>query len=912
MKIYQHLINNSITVCFQRSSKYDFFLMGYYSLLFTSAFCMGSVLLVITSIRHFFLAFEIFWLLVIATTAVSSSEHFCGIIKNVIRQCVAVIIGSILSYISFSMRPMLTSKLCPFYLFKFVFATYYFLTFQDSLRKEFYSPIDELLFTLGSAASFGSCLLTCLLLRAPFANILFIQTSSTLIKRSISYIKQLKLQTNFVFSNNNSFKMHFKDIDEDSKSKTNDMILKLQFQNQDYGERLNHLDQMLSDSRKEFWAKHCIQHFERIQILFERNLKKLIAIGLKVNEEIDDKTRSEFGLIIPQINILFDEIINIFIQMGNQLQYKFLHTKNSDYCQWFHGEIASIYYNDFDKMDENDNSFYYSHLDFIYKINNFKDIKENSLEWNQIEINKSFETIDETISKIDQLFETIFKDAPLFDPNADNSISKVYILLNCLNSFCLEQKLLSKEIFLIAYHNSLNRNKPQEYLAIAATIKRFWNFIKTHNQRKQKRMEIKRKNAEEFPEILRVKFTTKEKLKLYIIPLIKDRLLYNWQFTIKYSLFRAGGAVAIYELKKHSQFQLFDQLNWMLNAYIVTDGPDIGAIGALTFIRAIVLLFGGFLGYACVVISELGNDTSKALIYIGISFSIMFLFGILLNFQIFKGMITNVIFTYTVISIPLYENGSDIIFTLYRTGYVVLGYIMVFVLSMIMPYYDHRELEKNLFKIPFLIIQLVDYLFYYQSNKTSLSLTYDETNENYVFNNIDYNNFSHVNNINCDNIFKMAEKKTIDQHESNFCEKYINLRRIFPAQRNLLLNSDLELVFKRKQYYTLENHLFSIQYFQNLFGVLECIFVSNEAPIRAIGKESRIQIRELFNDLELSSTLLSHFPVEKDNLCRVIRKSSLPSLLYKRDNGIDLMNQLIEHVNSLILNFNLTTLEIHQ
>ncbi|KAN0018665.1 hypothetical protein ACTFIU_008594 [Dictyostelium citrinum] len=935
MKIYQHFINNSITVFFQRNSKYDFILMVYYSLLFSSAFCIGSILLVISSIRHFFLAFELFWLLVIATTAIVSSEHFYGIIKNVIRLCIAVILGSILSYISFSMvgrsvwpnvfiffvilllgtGPMMTSKLCPFYLFKFVFLTYYYLTFEDTFRKEFYSPIDELLFTLGSAASFGSCLLTCILLRAPFANILFVQTSNTLLKRSISYIKELKLQTNLIFSHDNNFKIYYRDIDEKSKKKTKDLILKLQFQHQDYSERLNHLDQMLSDSKKEFWAKHYIQHYERIQILFERNLKKLIVIGLKINEEIDDKIRREIEPIIPQVNILFDEILNIFQEMGNQLKYKFVHTNNNDCSQWFNNTIASKYYHDLDKMDENDHSFYYSHLDFIYEINGFKDIKENSLEWNQIQINKSFERIDETISKIDQLFESIFKEAPLFNPNKDNSLSKVYILLKSLNTFGLEQKLLSKEIFLVSYHNSINRNKPQEYLAIVATIKRFFKFIKNHKQRK-----LEKNNHEETLKKDRNKISIKEKFKLYLVNLIKDRFLYNWQFTIKYSLVSAGGAVAIYEIKRHSQFQLFEMLNWMLNAYIVTAGPDIGALGALTFVRVIVLIVGGFLGYASIIICELGgNDASKALIYIGFSFAIIFLLGVILNFQIFKGMITNIVFTFSVVSIPLYENGSNIIFTLYRVGYVVLGFILVFIISMIIPYYDYRELEKNLFKIPFLIIELVDYLFYYsfeethQSNKTLLSIPYNETNENYVFNNIDYNNFSHVNNINSEKSFKIAEKITIDQYKSIFSEKYINLRRIFPAQRNLLLDSNLELIFKRKEFHRLENDLLSIQYFHDLLGVLEFAFVeSHETHIRTIGKESRKQARELFDELELSSTLLCHIPVEKDNLGRVIRNSSLPYLSHKRDNGIELMNKLTDHVNSIISNYNIPILEKHQ
>ncbi|KAM9971483.1 hypothetical protein ACTFIW_011461 [Dictyostelium discoideum] len=934
MKIYQHFINNSITVFFQRNSKHDFLLMVYYSLLFTSSFCIGSVLLVISSIRHFFLAFELFWLLVIATTAIVSSEHFYGIIKNVIRLCVAVIMGSILSYISYSMvgrsiwpncfiffvilllgtGPMMTSKLCPFYLFKFVFLTYYYLTFEDTFRKEFYSPIDNLLFTLGSAASFGSCLLTCLLLRAPFANILFIQTSNTILKRSISYIKQLKLQTNLVFSRNNNFKIYYRDIDEYSKRKTNDLILKLQFQHQDYSERLNHLDQMLSDSKKEFWAKNYIQHFERIQILFERNLKKLIAIGLKINDEIDDKIRNQIEPIIPQVNILFDEILKIFEEMGNQLKYKFIHTNNNDNSQWFNDTIASDYYKDLDKKDENDHSFFYCHLDFIYKINGLKDIKENSLEWNQIKINKSFEIIDETISKIDQLFESIFKEAPLFNPNVDNSLSKVYILLKCFNTFCLEQKLLSKEIFLVSYHNSLNRNKPQEYLAIIATIKRIWKYIKTYKQRKLEKIENQRNTNEDTTPI-------KEKFKLYFMHFLKDRILYNWQFTIKYSLVSAGGAVAIFEIKKHTKFQLFEMLNWMLNAYIVTAGPDIGALGALTFVRVIVLIIGGFLGYASIIICEFGqNDASKALIYIGFSFAIIFLLGIILNFQIFKGMITNIVFTFSVVSIPLYENGSNIIFTLYRIGYVVLGFILVFILSMIIPYYDYRELEKNLFKIPFLIIELVDYLFYYsfeqpihESNKTLLSIPYNENNENYVFNNIDYNNFSHVNNINSEKSFKISEMITIDQYKSVFSEKYINLRRIFPAQRNLLLDSKLELIFKKSEFKNLENDLLSIQYFHDLFGVLEFAFVeSHETHIRTIGKETREQARRLFDELELSSTLLCHIQEERDNLGRVIRSSSLPYISQKRDNGIDLMNQLIDHVNSQISNYNIPTLEKHQ
>ncbi|KAK5574923.1 hypothetical protein RB653_010177 [Dictyostelium firmibasis] len=938
MKFYQHIINNSITVFFQRNSKYDFLLMIYYSLLFTSAFCIGSILLVVSSIRHFFLAFELFWLLVITTTAIVSSEHFYGIIKNAVRLCVAVILGATLSYISFSMvgrsvwpnvfiffvilllgtGPMMTSKLCPFYLFKFVFLTYYYLTFEDTFRKEFYSPIDELLFTLGSAASFGSCLLTCLLLRAPFANILFIQSSNVIIKRSISYIKELKKQTNFVFSSNNNFKIYYKDIDENSK--TDDFIKKLEIQFHDYSDRLNHLDQMLSDSKKEFWAKHYIQHYERIQILFERNLKKLITIGFEVNGEINDKIRFEIEPIIPQVNKLFDEILYIFKQMGHQLKYKFIHTKNDEQYQWFQNSIASKYYNDLDKKDEDDHTFYYNHLNFIYDVNDFKDIKENSLEWNQLQINKSFERINEIIGNIDTLFETIFKDAPLFNPNVDNSLSKVYILLKCLNSFCSEQKLLSKEIFLVAYHNSLNRNRPQEYLAIVATIKRFFNYITTHKQRKQKRLELERKRNEEFPDHTRIKIKMKEKLKIYFTHLLKDRLLYNWQFTIKYSLVSAGGAVAIYEIKKHTQFQLFEMLNWMLNAYIVTAGPDVGAMGALTFVRVIVLIIGGFLGYACVVISELGgNDSSKALIYIGFSFSVIFLFGVVLNFQMFKGMITNIVFTFSVVSIPLYESGSNIIFTLYRIGYVVLGFILVFLLSMVVPYYDYRELEKNLFKIPFLIIELVDYLFYYsfeplhQSNKTLLSIPYNQTNENYVFNKIDYNNFSHVNNINSEHSFKIAEKITIDQYKSIFSEKYINLRRIFPSQRNLLLDSNFELLFKRGKFYEIENILLSIQHFHDLFGALEFVFVESfETHIRTIGKESRNQVRELFDDMELSSTLLCHFQVEKDNLGRVIRDSSLPFLTHKRDNGIDLMNKVVLRVNSLVSNYNIPTLEKHQ
>ncbi|EGC38923.1 hypothetical protein DICPUDRAFT_27918, partial [Dictyostelium purpureum] len=882
------------------NEKDNFYRLLFFPLVYGVAYSISSIFVVLKVFENFFRPFDIYWSINFAHWAVESSHNFYTIFKNSLRIAASITIGAIVSYISLSMVGRSVWPNC------FIFLVYTFLA------TDYYSPIVHLKFVLASFISIGTCTLTCIIFRMNFGSGLFIKTTVNIFDEIRSYIRLSQKQINLIMHINNDFYIihkHYKN--------------KLDFHYYEYSNQLNQLNLYLNDSRKEcFGMENLVYHYEKIQILLERNHKKLYAIGFGLRQDCTLSVSSKLLPILPLLNQLISETENIFNTMEKQLQKKYAHSDNHTYRKWFkeqhekHINNPEEYEKECDKIDLRDSNipFKVNQLEIVLNISDKSNFKPNSLEWQQNEINKAFNRIEKIIEEMEQTFTTIFYEKTLFNPHEDNSLSKIFYSMAGFKSFSLEQKFLSKEVFLVSYHLSLKRFRPREFRFLANFFKNIKHWFL--NFKKNRRIQ---RNSMDQDLAHPINLNKKQLIISNFKGFVMNRILFNWFYSLKYSLVIGILSVVIYEIQKHSDFILFDRLAWLLDTFILVCQPDLGAIAFVSSMRIIGTMIGGFMAFACVVLCKLGqSNAAAAFIYIGYSFFTITLCAFLIQGQPFDTMLQIIIFTYSVISVPqFFARQEDIIFALFKILYVTLGVILVLIVAIIVPYFDFRQLEKNLYRIPKAIVEMVDFLMEYSFNEKEM-VKMDENQDESLINanpleTINNNNNNINNNINNNNNNKPISFRN---YRILIGKKYIKLRTIFPAQRRLLIDSGFELIFQYKKYQKINHILKSIEELHNLFGALEFMIIqsNDQSKMRSIGSRVKDENRLLMDDLQHTSDLLSQLPPEKDNIGFTKRISSKLQLSVTQDHSIELCDKLIIHLNRVLVQdySKLSVLQFHR
>ncbi|KAK5579396.1 hypothetical protein RB653_009079 [Dictyostelium firmibasis] len=1004
----------------------------FFALVLAFAYSAGLIFLVINSFRGFYRNLETLWISILSVFVLSISDNYYQVFKDSCKHIVAIFLGGVASVASISIVGrsiwpnvfintvfffictglFLTSNFFSFLHAKNMFITYYFMVWlihiPSPIGDYFYSPVPQLKFLSVACISLGVCMFTCLILRYSFATDLFQQTSNQILRQSSSFLKVLGKDLNLLIiksinSDRNDYSIEeeefynrirsnlFNDIPieqpvcnrllaKEKKSTLDD----LQFIYYEYSRLLNRLGCVLKQSKKEVWSKDLFIHLDNLQILFERNHKKLYALRFGLCEDFPNEICKRILPLLPYIETLIKECNYIFCVMSKQLSLRFTHDSNNKIFQnWFNQFHNNLYHDidrpinetnvnlhhnqqqqqqqhnqnqnhqqkDNEKEEEKielDSSTSSNSSSISTNFNNYKGLNSilnenkdnfriNSMEWYQLEINKSFETIDKTVLKMQEIQSRILDVNFLTDLNYRDIVSRVSFFIRGFEKFSVEQKTLSSQVFLLAYHLSLTRQYPQEVKILFGAIGGIKNYFTNYKENKLKKQLDLKKELEAFPPNVRVKFTNKERIKRLIDYIIFKRILFNWLFALKYSLASSILAVAVYELTIHSRFIFFRNMEWIPIIFIVASAPVTGAIGNQTVLRLIGTIFGGFMGYAALVLMCLPSTrVAQAFIFIGFSFFTIALSFMIVKQQPFERLVIYIVFGYSVVTQFQYQTWThQIIPTLLRICHICIGIIFVAIVGYILPYYDYRQLEKNLYQLPFGIIKTFTFLMSFSfidssinqsnNNNNSEEDTTDFSNDISGNNNLSdddnddlssqtNNSLNSSNDSNYlavwknDNIIPNISKQglSFQQYRLLLSKVYIELRTNFPIQRTLLLDAQFELTFRRNKYERIEHIFFSIQQLHNIFGALDFIVSeSNQISLQCIGSTVKDKLFSLLVELNVTSQYLYNLASFEKDRFRVEQKKPID-----RDNSLLICNDLINTIRTKIGTCNLCILKI--
>ncbi|EGC37646.1 hypothetical protein DICPUDRAFT_97180 [Dictyostelium purpureum] len=1020
MNLLKHLVNNTVFLYLQRKERLYILNYLFFALVLAWAYSAGLIFLVINCFRIFYNNLETLWISILSVFVLSNTDNYYQVIKDSIKHTLAIFIGGVVSIASISIVGrhlwpnvfimlvfyfvgsgfFLTSNFFNFLHAKNMFITYYFMVFLVHFPRPFgdyfYSPVPQLKFLSVAVLSLIVCVVTCSLLRYSFATGLFVQVSNQLLKQSSCFIKLLGKDLGIhIIKSVNCDRDNLNSLeDEVIYNRIRDSLFKgvpcnqllcnrllskekketldsIQFVYHEYSRLLNKLDCVYKQSKKEFWSKNLFIHLERVQILFERNHKKLYALKFGLDEDFPIEICNRIIPLIPYIETLLKECEYIFCVMSKQLSLRYTHDEtNKGFIEWFenhHNNLEShnydkpinetkinntcdcCYYNDdivntidkdsFSECCFKDNIHPFNQtLDETLKKN--KDsFRTNSMEWYQIQINNSFETINSTVLKMQSLQNRNLDRNFLTDPEYKDIISRVSFFVRGFEKFSMEQKTLSTQIFLLSYHNSLNRRYPQEIKLLIGYYNWIVDYFKNYKENKRLRQQLKQKESEAFPPNLQVMYTRKEKLKIIIEYFIFKRLLFNWLFSLKYAVACSTLAIAVYEITIHSSFILFQNMDWTPIIFIVSYSPIIGALPIVTFLRIIGTILGGFMGYAALVLMGLvGSRVSQAFVYIGFSFFTITFSFLLVKLQAFEKLVIFIVFGYSVITQFQYETWThDIIASLLRIMYLCIGILLVMIVGYILPYYDYRQLEKNIYQVPFGIIRTFTFLM-------SFSFIKNETVHNHNDHNIhnSNNNIPHSysnNSLNNDTISEYSLKSyeslestsSLSSSWSRYLEQYddiipelsrrglsfqhyrmliskisIELRSNFPIQRTLLMDAKFELMFRTKKFKRIEHIYLEIEQLHNIFGALDFIVSeSNQVNLQIIGGTVKSQLMKLLNEMNTTAHYLYNIAAFKKDRFKQEKYKTVD-----RDNSLQLCEELLDGIRSNINTFNLTIVQI--
>ncbi|KAM9947861.1 hypothetical protein ACTFIT_001197 [Dictyostelium discoideum] len=1021
MKLFNHFINNTVFLYLQRKERIYYLNYIFFALVLAFAYSVGLIFLVINSFRIFYRNLETLWISILSIFVLSCTDNYYQVFKDSCKHILAIFLGGVVSIASISMVGrsvwpnvfinivfffissglFLTSNFFSFLHAKNMFITYYFMVwllhYPSPIGDYFYSPVPQLKFLSVACVSLGVCMFTCLILRYSFATDLFQQTSNQILRQSSEFLKVLGKDLNLLIiksinSDRNDYSIQeeefynkirnnlFQDIPMDQlvcnrllANQKKSTLDDLQFIYYEYSRLLNRLGCVLKQSKKEIWSQDLFIHLDNLQILFERNHKKLYALRFGLCDDFPNEICKRIIIpLLPYIEILLKECNYIFNVMSKQLSLRLTHDSNNKIFEnWFNNYHNNSNHNNiFDKPinetninlhninnnkhNNNNNNNNNEDIQLNYSssstttncdssssccsscntINNFKclnlilnenkdNFRINSMEWYQLEINKSFETIDKTVLKMQDIQNKILDLNFLIDQNYRDILSRVSFFIRGFEKFSVEQKTLSSQVFLLSYHLSLTRQYPQEVKIFYGVINSIKSYFKNYNQNKLIEKLNKKKEIEQFPPpILQIKFTKKEKINKLIDYFIFKRILFNWLFSLKYSLASSILAVVVYELTLHSKFIFFRNMEWIPIIFIVSSSPITGAIANQTVLRIIGSIFGGFMGYAALVLMCLPNTrVGQAFIFIGFSFFTIALSFLIVKQQPFEKLVIYIVFGYSVVTQFQYEAWThDIIPTILRICHICIGLLFVAIVGYILPYYDYRQLEKNLYQLPFGIIKTFTFLMSFSFINSSEQIINndddDDTNEdlssNYSLNSSNESNYS--NNIEQqqvwkkDNIIPNISKQGLSFQQYRFLlsKVYIELRTNFPIQRTLLMDAQFELTFRQSKYERIEHIFISIQQLHNIFGALDFIVSeSNQISLQCIGNTVKDKLFLLLVELNITSQYLYNIASFEKDRFRVDQRKPID-----RDNSLLICNDLINTIRERIDIGNLSILKI--
>ncbi|KYQ91391.1 hypothetical protein DLAC_08350 [Tieghemostelium lacteum] len=547
-------------------------------------------------------------------------------------------------------------------------------------------------------------------------------------------------------------------------------VKKLVYEGQEYSRMLNQLNVYFKEYQGEFWNQSYIGTFERLSILLARNHSKLLAIQVSLTKEPLTKENSKKILpLLPHIQIVISQTIKIFSIMEKQLSGKYIHFHSIHGRLHNHLDVSG----DFLSIQINDTTE-----------KNKKLIK--SIELSQFKILKSFEIISKEADIIQEKYKNIFCYQPGNISQFDD-IFRLHFFIRSLLRFSKDQKYLSTLVYSLSIQLT---NENYFHLVKKCLIGHLYYFKSLFGRLFRSIVHLFRKPKTKIDnDFYKIHFTWWESIKMLWENIVVKRVLFNWKYSLGHAFCVSALSIGYWEITSNSDFILFKNSGWIVTTFLSVNNPSFGDISFISVLRFIGTLVGSFSGYAITVLYILADPPGSSFIFISLSFVFFCVVTFISKHQDFEKIILYFVYSYTVISyLPYSTTDPIIIYALLRTLHISIGILIVFLFSLVFNRnYDHVQLEKSIYALPFKITSTFNYLMAYCIGDVSLL---QET--------INYFKPSPYNFIRSDimELRKLDKRKFID----TINKQIDNIRSILPQNRALLLKSKFEVTIKSKQY----------------------------------------------------------------------------------------------------------------
>ncbi|KAM9951540.1 hypothetical protein ACTFIT_002221 [Dictyostelium discoideum] len=585
-----------------------------------------------------------------------------------------------------------------------------------------------------------------------------------------------------------------------------------------YSKNLNMLSTYLKECDQEFWNKDLVSHFNQLAILLEKNHNMINSMQISIDKDISNPSCHFLLPLIPFINIIINHSSNIFTIMENQILGNYRISKTKLKIKIFLKKFKKLFNNNNNKNnkdgdeDEDDDE-----ID-LNKINYKK-----SLNYSQERILKYFKRIEKVEMEMCKEYSKIeiTNDLLHLEEDSQCEISRIHFFVNLLTSFTKQQKELSTIVYTMS-RCLYRQNRIYHFEMFLLILCWFLNFpkflyckfkifLKNRKQNKKlKKQRKKQKQEDEYEEdeedkeeevennyLFNFKNRKNEiKLKIknnfnYLISII----FCKWKFTIKFTILLSIFSIGYYEILTRSYFILFQNSSWFVVTFLYVASPSVGASGFYCCMRFFGTLLGVFSAYVVGVLFSLADsDGTKGLAYIALTFTLVFSIHFFVRGKPIQSFGNFFILSYATITFPEYtEDHALIITTLLRAFHISLAVFVIMLSSiLILPYYDHRELEINLLDISIKQLEAFKSIFNHNSHWFDIN-----------------------NNRNIDDLTSISTVSSMIMIPKEIFQEtmrpiFLEIRSLITNQRSLMFNSRFELLFNKQKYKDLKSLLNNI------------------------------------------------------------------------------------------------------